>query len=338
MATFPLPTSVSGCADEIAVHAQEWNLQTPGLHNSVAQPPQEQSESIAMNASVQPVIAPPAVGWAASLQLGFGWRDGRTVLVRNQHQGPLRVQRPFYPETAGQAHVYILHPPGGIVAGDVLAIEAEFAAGSHGLITTPSAGRVYRTNQARLPHTQHTQLRIAAGGWGEWLPQENIVFTGALARNITQVDIEGDGRFIGWEIACLGRPASQAWFEQGELQQQFVLYHDGKPLLRERSVFVGGSALLQAPWGLQGMTSVGTLLCTANDPALLAELKADCDRLAQTDPAALKLAATALPGLIVVRGLAANAAPLRNAFIACWQRMRLHLKQQTAVAPRIWFT
>lgn len=291
-----------------------------------------------MNASVHPAIPSSAAGWKARLQLGFGYRDGRTILVHKKHDGPLRVQRPFYPESAGQAHVYILHPPGGVVAGDVLAIDVAFGCGSHGLVTTPSAGRVYRTNQALLPQSQHTRLHIAAGGWGEWLPQENIIFTGALARNVTQVEIEGDGIFIGWEIACLGRPASQEWFEQGELQQLFVLNRDGKPLLRERSLFVGGSALLQAPWGLQGMTSVGTLLCTASDPVLLSALKADCDQLSRTEPAALSLAVTALPGLIVVRGLAVNAAPLRKGFIACWQRMRLHLKQQTAVAPRIWFT
>ncbi len=313
-------------------------MQSPALHNTVANPIHHPNESARMNASVQPALSPSAVGWKARLALQFGWRDGRTILVRNQHQGPLRVQRPFYPETGGQAHVYILHPPGGIVAGDVLAIEAEFAAGSHGLITTPSAGRVYRTNQARLPQLQHTRVRVADGGWGEWLPQENIVFTGALARNVTDVDIEGNGRFIGWEIACLGRPASQEWFEQGELQQQFILNRDGKPLLRERSLLVGGSDLLKAPWGLQGMACYGTLLCTATDNALLVELKTLCAEIGGVNPTALRLAATALPGLIVVRGLADNAAPLRNAFIACWQRMRLRLKQQAAVAPRIWFT
>lgn len=292
-----------------------------------------------MNAIVKPVNTPPAEGWQASLQLRFAPRAGRTALVQNEHQGPLRVQRPFYPETAGQAHVYILHPPGGIVAGDVLSIRAEFANGAHGLITTPSAGRVYRTNHAQLPQTQHTRIRVEAGGWGEWLPQENIVFTGALARNVTAVDIEGDGRFIGWEIACLGRPASEQWFATGELQQSFILNRDGVPLLRERSVFSGGSALLQAAWGLQGMTAVGTLLCTATDDALLRALKDLCAGYSYRSPqTTLQLAATKLPGLIVVRGLASNAAPLRNAFIDCWRQMRLHMKQQAGIAPRIWFT
>ncbi len=299
----------------------------------------DQGEFLLMNAIAHPVNAAPAEGWQAALALRFAVRAGRTVLVRNEHAGPLRVQRAFYPESAGQAHVYILHPPGGIVAGDVLAISAEFAPGSHGLITTPSAGRVYRTNHASQPQIQRTLIRVEDGGWGEWLPQENIVFNGALARNHTRIELEGQAQFIGWEIACLGRPASGEWFESGELQQQIQLLREGVPLLQERSLLQGGSAIMQAPWGLQGMTATGTLLCTATNPALLATLKERCEqhnRIGETG--ALKIAATVLPGLLVVRALADNAAQVRAAFIDCWQQMRLHMKQQPAVAPRIWFT
>ena len=292
-----------------------------------------------MNAIAQPVTSAPIEGWQASLALRFGSRNDRTILVHKEHRGPLRVQRPFYPESAGQAHVYILHPPGGVVAGDVLSIQADFTESAHGLITTPSAGRVYRTNDARLPQTQITRIRVSDDAWGEWLPQENIVFTGALARNTTQVALEGDARFIGWEIACLGRPASQEWFESGELQQTFSLTRDGVPLLHERSVMQGGSALLQAPWGMQGMTALGTLVCTSGDKTLLATLKAHCEQMCGNGSGGrLKIAVTALPGLIVVRALGDNAAPIRAAFIDCWYAMRLQMKQQAAVAPRIWFT
>lgn len=314
-------------------------MQSPGMHNPVATPDQERTRLLAMNAAVSPLVSPDSAGWKASLELGFAVRGDRTVLVHKQHCGPLRVQRPFYPESAGQAHVYILHPPGGVVAGDELRIRVDVAAGAHALITTPSAGRVYRSNAARLPQSQHNRITVEDGGWGEWLPQENIVFNDAQARNSTQVDIAGSGRFIGWEIVCLGRPASQQWFEQGELLQSFALYRDGAPLLLERSRFVGGSALLQAHWGMQGFTTAGTLVCTDDDTALLQQLKTLCAVLQSSHGSdVLRIAVTRLPGLLVVRGLANNAAPLRNGFIACWHAMRLHLRQQPAVAPRIWFT
>ncbi|KFC49874.1 urease accessory protein ureD, partial [Halomonas sp. SUBG004] len=58
-------------------------------------------------------LAPPAADsghrfdaerrWAASLALRFAHRDGVTRLVQARHQGPLRVQRPFYPEGSHEA-------------------------------------------------------------------------------------------------------------------------------------------------------------------------------------------------------------------------------------------
>lgn len=288
-----------------------------------------------MNARATP--QPVLNGWSAELELGFAARDGRTLLVRNRHAGPLRVQRPFYPESGGQCHVYILHPPGGIVAGDSLSIRAHCAAGAHALLTTPSAGRVYKSNQQRLPQSQSVQLQVDDAGFCEWLPQENILFDAAEAHNHTRIDLNGNARCIGWEITCLGRPASQQWFASGSLRQSLALYRDDVPLLLERSRFDGGSALLEASWGLQGFVTTGTLLITAADTHLLQELKQQCAdaSVAKQD---MQVAVTRLPELILVRGLARNAAPLRNFFIACWRLARRHLLQVEAVAPRIWFT
>ena len=68
------------------------------------------------------------------MELNFAVRQGRTTLAKMQFHGPLRVQRPFYPEpapaeTAGRApasqpcHCCLLHPPGGLVSGDDLSLE-----------------------------------------------------------------------------------------------------------------------------------------------------------------------------------------------------------------------
>ncbi|HAG93950.1 MAG TPA: urease accessory protein, partial [Gammaproteobacteria bacterium] len=152
-----------------------------------------------MNAIATPVQS----GWSASLALEFERRGPRTALVRNRHDGPLRVQRPFYPEANGQAHVYILHPPGGIVAGDSLAISSTVREHAHALVTTPSAGRVYCSNRQRQLQTQQVTMAVEPGAFGEWLPQENIVFNAAQAINHTHIQLQSGARFIGWEITCL---------------------------------------------------------------------------------------------------------------------------------------
>ncbi|HSP31384.1 MAG TPA: urease accessory protein UreD, partial [Halomonas sp.] len=85
--------------------------------------------------------------WAASLALTCAQRDGATRMVQARHHGPLRVQRPFYPEGRDQAcHVYVLHPPGGLVSGDALTINARVASGAHALLTTPAANKLYKAD------------------------------------------------------------------------------------------------------------------------------------------------------------------------------------------------
>jgi urease accessory protein len=56
--------------------------------------------------------------WKAKLQLKFIEENNKTILSQRSHQGPLQVQKLFYPESNGACHVYILHPPGGVVGGD----------------------------------------------------------------------------------------------------------------------------------------------------------------------------------------------------------------------------
>jgi urease accessory protein len=143
-------------------------------------------------------------GWAAELALRFAVRGerGRTELVGRRHVGPLRVQRPFHPEPSGACHVYVLHPPGGVVGGDQLALDVSVESGAHALLTTPAAAKLYRSAGpcARVQQA----LRVGEGARLEWLPHENIAFSAANAELTTRVELEQGARFLGWVVLCLG--------------------------------------------------------------------------------------------------------------------------------------
>ena len=144
-----------------------------------------------------------AGGWLARLHLELEHSGIRTTVKRAIHHGPLRVQRAFYPESDGTCHLLILHPPGGVVGGDVLDLCLEVHESGSCLVTTPGATKLYRCDgrSSRIS----TAIHVASGSRCEWLPQEMIVFNGARTRVRTEVHLDDGASFIGWEVnpSCL---------------------------------------------------------------------------------------------------------------------------------------
>ena len=72
--------------------------------------------------------------WSAKLSLQLENIKDQTKLVHQEHFGPLRVQKQFSQDD-GSCHIYILHPPGGLVGGDSLTVRIRADADTHTLIT-----------------------------------------------------------------------------------------------------------------------------------------------------------------------------------------------------------
>lgn len=64
------------------------------------------------------------MSWPGRLNLHYT-RDGERTIALDRHHGPLRVLQRLYPEGPGICHHVLVHPPGGIVGGDTLEIEAQ---------------------------------------------------------------------------------------------------------------------------------------------------------------------------------------------------------------------
>lgn len=273
-------------------------------------------------------------GWIAQLNLGFVQRGGRTVLARRRHHGPLQVQRPFYPEPGGLCHVYVLHPPGGVVGGDILAINVAVETGAQALITTPAAGKYYRSAGAKAQLTQ--KLVVAADASLEWLPQEAIVYDSACIDASLRVDLEQGSRFIGWDIVCLGRRAAGESFRNGSYRQRFEIWREGRPLMLEYQRLIGDGAVLNAPWGFAGYSVSGTMIATLRDAAAVDAIRADTDgRLNDSNEL---FSVTQLQDVLVCRYLGHSAERARECFCAAWRRVRPALLQRPVQVPRIWNT
>lgn len=271
-------------------------------------------------------------GWAAELRLRFAPRGARTELVERRHFGPLRVQRPFHPEATGACHVYVLHPPGGVVGGDRLSLDVTVESGAHALLTTPAATKLYRSAGPRSGVLQ--ALRAASGARLEWLPHENIAFDAANAELTTRVDLAPGARFLGWEMLCLGRPACGERFERGDIGQRIEIAFDGKLAYRERGNYGGGSEVLSAAWGLQRQPVTGTFIAAGVD------LSEHVEKLrAVSGVEAPGLAAVSCMGdLTVARYLGASTEQARGCFLRLWEVLRPLVLEVPTSAPRIWAT
>ena len=268
----------------------------------------------------------PNQGWEAKLELGFALRNDRTVLAYRSHHGPLTVQRPFYPE-GGVCHVYVLHPPGGIVAGDHLSLGVSAEEHSHALITTPAAAKFYRSMGGQAVQT--VSINVAEGAAVEWLPQETIIYQGAQVKSAVKVELAAGARFIAWEILSLGRPACGESFDVGLADMSWQIYCQNKPLFLERLLL--DAKAFAARWGLQGLSACGTLFAS---PASAESLAAIQHLIGDTADRGVTL----IDKLLVCRALDSRSDRLRGFFEQVWAIVRPDTMHRKACAPRIWAT
>lgn len=266
------------------------------------------------------------------LALDFAHRHGATILSGRRHQGPLRLLRPFYPEGKALCHAAILHPPGGLVGGDSLHLMATLAEGCGVLLTTPAAGKVYRSAAGLV--RQRTELTIAGSSSLEWLPHEQILYDGAQLEQHTHIRLESDSMFMGWELSILGRPGSGEQFCCGSWSNTIQVDLAQQVLFLDIMRLEGGSPLCAAPWGLGGARVLGTWL--AWDPAhrLLDALRAALDS-PQPDH---WWAATHIQQLVVLRYLGSSLREARALFEKTWQLARPLLLGRPPCTPRLWAT
>jgi urease accessory protein len=272
-------------------------------------------------------------GWRAQLDLRFRKSEEHTVLAGRRHMGPLRVQKALYPEGPDPCHVIVLHPPAGIVGGDELALDLQLEPGSQVCVTTPGAAKWYRSAGATA--RQHVDIALAEHCVLEWLPQETLIFDGAMAQLRTQVRLHDTARYFGWEVLCLGRRASGESFVHGMLELETRIETQGGPLWFERGRIAGADPLLHSPVGLAGRPVCATLLMAGVAPN--ASLLDSCRAIALQETTALA-GLSWMPQLLVGRYLGHSAEAARAWLFAVWQQLRPQFAGRAAQPPRIWKT
>ena len=181
---------------------------------------------------------------------------------------------------------------------------------------------------------QEQVATVAPKGTLEWFPSENIIFSGAKASIKTKIELSSDSNFVGWEISCLGRPASNENFIKGELDQRFEIWREGRPLQIERLWLKGGDLSFNAKWGLLGFPVIGSMVCITDNKGLLDSMR----NLANTSTEHELFSVTQVDDIILCYFLGNSAERAKDYFINVWKIFRQEVIQFEAVEPRVWKT
>lgn len=267
--------------------------------------------------------------WHGKLNLVYADRLNSTQLIYSHNQAPLKVQRPFYPEDAKICHSVILHTAGGVVGGDRLSSNIHLQTNAQALITTAAASKIYGTNglQAR----QNIDIQVDAGACLEWLPQETIVFNGAIYRQDLRVELAPGGSWLGWEITRFGRTARGEKFLQGEWRSHTEIWQQGVPLWIDRQYLPGSEAVFHSPHGLAGQPIAGSLVWVGSDVSaeFLAKARSLWDGSGE-------VGMTRLQNGFLCRYRGASTSEVRNWFTVVWELLRVNFLHRGGCVPRVW--
>jgi len=272
--------------------------------------------------------------WHAALRLDYTLEGGRSV-ARFAHDGPLRILQSLWPEGTGVCHNVLVHPPGGLVGGDTLALRVHAAAGSHGLVTTPGASRFYRSEGALA--MQEVELDLDSGARLEWLPLEALYYSGCRAENRLRMRLAPGAELLAWDVAALGLPRAAQPFVRGSVQQHIELR--GAWLERGR-IAAEDTRLLDGPLGLAGHRCLASLFFAAGSdlPRARREALLDAARAVIEPHELARTAGATAPGprVVVLRVLAPVVEPALQLLKAVRRAWRPLLWDLAPHEPRGW--
>lgn len=244
--------------------------------------------------------------------------------VRHLYQSaPLRV---LFPDTdPGDPKLgALVNVAGGLAGGDRTEFTLSLKPGACFTATTPAAEKIYRSLGAETEITN--ALEVEDESVCEWLPQEMILFDGAMLSRRMEMSLAAGARLLAAEMMVFGRAA------RGERMTRGALHDRWRVRREERLVWVDALRLARPAvalgdrFALGGAGAVATLMLALPDAGRFRE------RARELAEGGATLVA---PGLLLARWMG-EAGAVRAALGAAITVLRSEALGLPARLPRLW--
>ncbi len=246
-------------------------------------------------------------------------RWGVKGLVDLYQASPMRAlfpgAEPGEPATIAQVNV-----AGGLAGGDSAAFSLELEPGARATLTAAAAEKVYRSLG---PETRiETRVVLGEGARLEFLPQEVILFDGAVLHRRQDFSLGLAAEMLLAEMLVFGRAARAEIFAHGQVFDSWRLR--GPEGLLWADALAMDAADLSHPHRFNGAQAMGTVLLAAGGAG------AHVSALREIMPCTLLR-----PGLLLARALG-DASSVRSQVAAAVPLLRAAAFGLPARLPRLW--
>ena len=283
---------------------------------------EESSLNVYLDRAASPNSAPRMQRARGEGRVSTQMLGGATRLQNLYQEGAAKIRLPNTHD--GSLQAVLMNTAGGLTDGDAFRWQAQAAAGSHLVLTTPACERVYRSLGDDA--TVDVHLAAEAGARIDWLPQETILFQDGRLRRRIDIDLAPDATLLGVEALLLGREAMGEDASRTQLSDQWRVRRDGRLVHAEATRLDGLALSRQSRSLLAGALAFATIVYVGAD----AERLLDPVRLLAQSP---HLGVSLIGQKLVVRALAPSGLALRRLIIPIIAEL-----SGGSSLPRLWTT
>lgn len=195
------------------------------------------------------------IGRNGELRLTFAQHDTQTRLVENYSRPPLQVMGSIL-DSADCLCVYLVSPSGGVVQSDQYLVQICLNAGTHALLTTPAATRIYRMPKGYA--SQHVTLTLGEHALFEYVPEANILFADSDFRQTMEVCLAPGSLLILHDIIMPGRLARREHLQFRHYSSRLVVRDEGGLILYDNARVTPAQQSVAGPGFLDGFACWGS--------------------------------------------------------------------------------